>query len=161
MWEQLSIIDMHWPTVWSHLVLLGVAYILALPIGWNRERFSRSAGLRTYPLVAVATCGFMLVGIEVLASNEAAGRAMQGVITGMGFIGGGAILKAHGNVVGMATAASIWSTGALGLAVAWQRFEIALVLSLITFMTLQFVPAVKSMVDMPVDDKDKANRTAE
>lgn len=147
MWQQLSVIDVHWPTVWSHLVLLGVAYLLALPIGWNRERFSRSAGLRTYPLVAVATCGFMLVGIEVLASNESAGRAMQGVITGMGFIGGGAILKGNGNVTGMATAASLWSTGALGLAVAWQRFEIALVLSVITFLTLQFVPSIKPMVD--------------
>jgi len=121
---------------------------LALPIGWNRERFSRSAGLRTYPLVAVATCGFMLVGIEVFSSSEAAGRAMQGVVTGMGFIGGGAILKGNGSVTGMATAASLWSTGALGLAVAWQRFEIALVLSLITFLTLQFVPNVKSMVDI-------------
>lgn len=147
MWEQFLVIDMHWPTVWSHLILLGVAYLLALPIGWNRERFSRSAGLRTYPLVAVATCGFMLVGIEVLDSNESAGRAMQGVITGMGFIGGGAILKNGNTVSGMATAASLWSTGALGLAVAWQRFEIALVLSLITFLTLQFAPSVKSIVD--------------
>lgn len=153
MWQQLSIIDMHWPTVMSHLILLGVAYLLALPVGWNRERYSRSAGLRTYPLVAVATCGFMLVGIEVLSSDEAAGRAMQGVVTGMGFIGGGAILKGNGSVTGMATAASLWSTGALGLAVAWQRFEIALVLSLITFLTLQFVPSVKAIVD--TDDCDK------
>ena len=51
----------------------------------------------------------MLVGIEVLSSDEAAGRAMQGVVTGMGFIGGGAILKGNGSVTGMATAASLMS----------------------------------------------------
>jgi putative Mg2+ transporter-C (MgtC) family protein len=146
MWQQLSAIDIHWLTVWWHLILLGVAYLLALPIAWNRERFSRSAGLRTYPLVAVATCGFMLVGIEVLGSTDAEGRVMQGIVTGMGFIGGGAILKNGNHVIGMATAASLWSTGALGLAVAWQRFEIALVLSLVTFLTLQFVPSLKPLV---------------
>jgi uncharacterized membrane protein YhiD involved in acid resistance len=47
--------ELNWPTVISHLTLLGVAYILAVPIGWNREHHSRSAGLRTFPLVAVAT----------------------------------------------------------------------------------------------------------
>jgi uncharacterized membrane protein YhiD involved in acid resistance len=83
--------ELNWPTVISHLTLLGVAYILAVPIGWNREHHSRSAGLRTFPLVAVAT-------------------------------------------------------GAVGVAVAWQRFEIAIVLSLLTFLTLQFVPAFKTKV---------------
>lgn len=139
-------IDIHWATVASHLLLLGVAYLLALPIGWNREQHARSAGLRTFPLVAVATCGMMLVGIEVLSSTEAEGRIFAGVITGMGFIGGGAILKSKGSVYGTATAASLWNTGAIGLAVAWQRFEIAFVLALINFLTLQFVPSVKPHV---------------
>jgi uncharacterized membrane protein YhiD involved in acid resistance len=68
-----------------------VAYILAVPIGWNRERYERSAGLRTFPLVAVATCAFMLVGIDTLPSPGAQARVLEGIITGMGFIGGGAI----------------------------------------------------------------------
>lgn len=64
----------------------------------------------------------------------------------MGFIGGGAILKSGRVVTGTATAASLWGTGAVGIAVAWQRYEIAIVLSLLTFVTLQFVPTFKSMV---------------
>ena len=146
-----DIIEVHWPLVWSNLSLLSAAYVLALPVGWNRERYSRSAGLRTYPLVALATCGFMLVGIDVLSTTDAEGRVLQGLVTGMGFIGGGAILKSDGNVTGMATAASLWSTGAIGVAVSWQRFEIAIVLSIITFLTLQFLPRVKPLVSKADD----------
>jgi len=49
----------------SHLIVIGVACLLALPIGWNREKEERSAGLRTFPLVAVAACGFVMIAIEV------------------------------------------------------------------------------------------------
>jgi putative Mg2+ transporter-C (MgtC) family protein len=128
------------------LTLLGVAYVLAVPIGWNRERYERSAGLRTFPLVAMATCGFMLVGIDTPDSSDAQARVLEGIIAGMGSIGGGAILKSGKVVTGTATAASLWGTGAVGIAVAWQRYEIAIVLSLLTFVTLQFVPTFKSMV---------------
>ena len=79
--------------VLTHLRKLGIAYLLALPIGWNRERETRSAGLRMFPLVSVATCAYMLVGMEVLSSTDAEARAMWGIVTAMGFIGGGAILK--------------------------------------------------------------------
>lgn len=77
----------------------------------------------------------MLVGMQVLESSDAEARVMYGIITGIGFIGGGAILKDRGGVVGTATAASLWNTGAIGVAVAFQRYEIALVLSAINFLT--------------------------
>ncbi|MDO8775489.1 MAG: MgtC/SapB family protein [Burkholderiaceae bacterium] len=80
----------------SHVISLVVAYVLALPIGWNREREERSAGIRTFPLVAMAACGFVLVAISVLGATSAGqARILEGLITGVGFIGGGAILK-HG-----------------------------------------------------------------
>jgi putative Mg2+ transporter-C (MgtC) family protein len=153
----MDLLEIHWPTILSHLALMGVAYVLAIPIGWNRERYERSAGLRTFPLVAVATCGFMLVGIEALTSTSAQGRVLEGIITGMGFIGGGAILKSGRVVTGTATAASLWGTGAVGIAVAWQRFEIAIVLSVLTFLTLQFVPTLKPMVreERPEDEDEE------
>lgn len=153
--QMVEFFQLDWQTVLFNLTSLGAAYILAIPIGWNRERNERSAGLRTFPLVAVATCGFMLVGIDTLDSGGAQARVLEGIITGMGFIGGGAILKSGGIVTGTATAASLWGTGAVGVAVAWQRYEIAIVLSLLTFVTLQFVPTFKSMVrheDRPEDD---------
>ena len=147
-------ISIDWTLVWTNLVLLGAAYVLALPIAWNREVASRSAGLRTYPMVALATCAMMLIGIKVMSSTGAEARIMQAVITGMGFIGGGAILKSKKNVVGMATAASLWATGALGIAVAWQRFEIALVLSVLTFITLQAFPSAKKLIKQDKDQGD-------
>lgn len=150
-------ISIDWTLVWTNLVLLGAAYVLALPIAWNREVASRSAGLRTYPMVALATCAMMLIGIKVMSSTGAEARIMQAVITGMGFIGGGAILKSKKHVVGMATAASLWATGALGIAVAWQRFEIALVLSILTFATLQVVPSAKKLIKQ---EKEKNENSA-
>lgn len=127
----------------TNLYKMGIAYVLALPIGFNRERESKGAGLRTFPLVAVASCGFMLVGIDVLDSTDAESRVIYGLMTGIGFIGGGSIVKSDQSVSGTATAASIWNTGAIGLAVAWSRYEVAILLAVINFLTLQFVPLVK------------------
>ena len=122
---------------------MAIAYLLAMPIAWDREKSVRSAGLRTFPLVAVACCGFMLIGIFVLDSTDAEARVLYGIMTGIGFIGGGAIIKTEGQVSGTATAASIWNTGAIGTAVAWSRFEVALVLSLVNFLTLWIMSALK------------------
>lgn len=140
--------DIDFNTIVHHLVLLGTAYLLALPVAWNREKgHSRNAGLRTFPLVAIAACGYSLVGMQVLTTTDAESRVIVGIITGMGFIGGGAILKGKGGVSGTATAASLWNTGAIGIAVAFSRFEIAVVLSLLNFLTLQFVPYIKDEND--------------
>lgn len=129
-------VDVDWTVVVTHLSQIGAAFVLALPVAWNREFEARTAGLRTFPLVAVAACGYMLVGLEVLSTTDAESRVMYGVIAGMGFIGGGAILKSNERVTGTATAASLWNTGAIGVAVAFHRYEIALVLSAINFATL-------------------------
>ena len=120
-----------------HVIALTVAYILALPIGWNRERAERSAGLRTFPLVAVATCGIVQATEGILHGHpEGTARIIEGLMTGMGFIGGGAILKDNGSVRGTATAASLWSTGATGAAVGLGAYDVAVVVSLFTFLTL-------------------------
>lgn len=125
-----------WHRVLYNLTKLAIAFALALPMAWDREKRARSAGLRTFPLVAVASCGFMLQGMSVLGSTDAEARVMYGIITGIGFIGGGAILRDKGSVMGTATAASIWNTGAIGTSVAWGRYEIALLLSSLNFLTL-------------------------
>lgn len=139
--------DIDWIVVARNLVQLGIAYVLALPIAIDREKSGRSAGLRTFPLVAVSACGYMLVGISVLSTTDAEARVLQGLITGIGFIGGGAILKSGGNVSGTATAASIWNTGLIGVAVAFHRYEIAILLALINIVTLRFVRHFKENPD--------------
>lgn len=139
----MSEIPVDWHLIWMNLVHLGAAYVLALPVALDRETSSRSAGLRTFPLVAVAACGYTLVGFAILDTPDAHARVLQGLITGIGFIGGGAILKSRGNVTGTATAASIWTTGLIGIAVASDRYEIAILLSVITYLTLHWGKKVK------------------
>jgi putative Mg2+ transporter-C (MgtC) family protein len=136
-------LEINWSQILHHLYHLAIAYALALPIGLDREKSARRFGLRTFPLVALGACAFMLTGTYVLDTTDAEARVIYGIITGIGFIGGGAILKDKGTVRGTATAASIWSTGAVGVAVAYNRFEIAIVLSLLNFLTLRFVKEFK------------------
>ena len=76
-------------------------------MAWDREREIRGAGLRTFPLVAVASCGYVMVGISVLGDSGGHARILYGLMTGIGFIGGGAILKQKREVIGTASAASI------------------------------------------------------
>lgn len=133
-----------------HLVALAVAYLLALPIGWNREREERSAGLRTFPLVAVATCGFIQAAERIAVGEpEALARIIEGLITGMGFIGGGAILRRGDSVKGTATAASLWVTGAIGVSAGVAAYDVALMLSLVTILTLWLLPPLKQLTGEP------------
>lgn len=123
--------------VWPHLIAMLIAYVLALPIGWHREKTERSAGLRTFPLVAMAGCAFIQATESITTgSPEALARITEGVITGMGFIGGGAILKVRDSVRGTATAASLWATGAIGIAAGLGSYDVGLIISLMTFVTL-------------------------
>ncbi|TCH99575.1 MgtC/SapB family protein [Roseococcus sp. SYP-B2431] len=128
-----------------HLIALGTAYALAVPIGWDRERSERSAGLRTFPLVALAACGFIQATEGITAAHpEAAARIVEGIITGIGFIGGGAIIKHGTSVFGTATAASLWATGAVGVSVGLGVYDVAVVISVMTFLTLRYLVPLKS-----------------
>ena len=128
----------------THVVVLAIAYALAFPIGWEREKKERSAGLRTFPLVALASCGF-IQGTEAFLSNspEGTARVVEGLITGVGFIGGGAILKHGASVQGTATAASLWATGAIGTTVGLGSFDVAIAIMVLTFLTLKLLPFIK------------------
>ena len=138
--------------VLPHLAPLLAAFLLALPIGWNREKAERTAGLRTFPLVALAACGFVEATEALTAdSPEAMARILEGVIVGMGFIGGGAILRHHESVRGTATAASLWLTGAIGAACGLGSYGVALVLALITIFSLWVLSPIKHELD---EDRD-------
>lgn len=150
-------IDIEWQEIFSHLTQIGIAFLLAVPVAWNREQSSKGAGLRTFPLVCVASCGYMLLAKQVYPNAEAEARVMYGLITGIGFIGGGAIIKNNANVSGTATAASIWNTGAIGISVAYQRYEIAIVLSLINFLVLQFSRPLKQLTKSDPPREDEAD----
>jgi putative Mg2+ transporter-C (MgtC) family protein len=124
-----------------------IAYALALPVGWERERHERSAGLRTFPLVAVASCGFVIVASRALVGVDAQSRVIQGLIGGIGFIGAGTILRVKRMVHGTATAASLLVTGIIGISVAYHYYDIAVVLSIISLVTLRLFQAWKHPED--------------
>jgi putative Mg2+ transporter-C (MgtC) family protein len=127
-----------------HLTALAIAYVLALPIGWDREKEERSAGLRIFPLVVLAGCGFVQA-TEGLTKNspEAMARIIEGLITGVGFIGGGAIVKLGSSVRGTATAASLWATGAMGAAVGLGSYDVAATIAVFTILTLKLLSPLK------------------
>src|SRR3954454_6201460 len=138
--------------VLPHVTALAFAYVLALPIGWDRERNERSAGLRTFPLVAVASCGFVQATEGITGNSpEAQARIIEGLITGIGFIGGGAIIKQAGAVQGTATAAGLWATGAVGAAVGLGSYDVAIVIALFTIATYRFLSPLKDQAS-PDDD---------
>lgn len=129
---------------WHYLLALAVAFVLALPMAIERERHARSAGIRTFPLVAMASCGFVLTGRHALGPDpDALSRVLYGLMTGIGFIGGGAILKSSAQVRGTATAASLWATGGIGAAVGFEVYGVAVALSLVTGATLLLTPRLK------------------
>jgi len=140
-----------------HFVQLALAFLLALPIGWERQRHSENAlGFRTVPLVAMTTCAFVILGRVVLDGSQSEARVLQGVITGIGFLGGGAIVKQGTDVHGIATAASIWAMAALGVATAYDRLEIAFAISLATFFLLRGLSPMRKEIDN-VENGDEEN----
>lgn len=136
-----------------------VSLLLSLPMAWNREKTKRAGGIRTFCLVSVTSCGFLLTGLGFLGEPIGNARLMQGLIGGLGFLGGGAILKSNGSVHGIATAASIWSAGAIGMAVAYGQWEVAVALSLINALTLRLGTDVKEAVSENGESDD--NRSGE
>jgi putative Mg2+ transporter-C (MgtC) family protein len=136
-----------WGEASALLLKLTIAFVLALPVGWERERSTVLMGLRTFPIVSLATCAYVLMAAGFAPDNpDAQARVVQGLITGMGFIGGGAILKDSGGVRGTATAASLWATGAIGASVAYGRLEIAVPVAVVLFLALHFLTSVEEKV---------------
>ena len=140
-----------WTQVVENLARVLAALALARPIGWEREHGRSSVGLRTLPVVAMAACGFALVGRWTPGADaESQARIIQGIASGVGFIGGGAILKDGINVRGMVTAATIWNAGAIGIAVAYGNEEVAIVLTVMNFLILLLLT--------PLSHKNKAHK---
>ena len=123
----------------TQLLKVAIAYVLALPTGWERFKHDRSAGLRTFPLVSLASCAYMLAASQTTLDAAAQSRILVGVMTGIGFIGGGSILKDANSVHGTATAASLWNMGAIGVSVSYGNYGLALFLCVINYLSLLFL----------------------
>jgi len=138
--------SLDWATVWIVVQRIGITYALMVVIGWDREKETHGAGVRTFPIVGMASCGYMLIlGLHPDSGDQS--RLLQGLITGVGFVGGGAILKEGATVKGTATAASIWNAGIIGAALAAGRYEVGVILTLLNWFTLRALSPLKLWLD--------------
>jgi len=113
-----------------------VAASLGLVLGYEREVHKRPAGLRTHSLVCMGAALFTVISMTFTGNNVDASRIAAGVVTGIGFIGGGIIFKSEDRVVGLTTAAELWVVGAIGLAVGVGYYFAAAVTTAIVLFIL-------------------------
>ena len=140
-----------WQLLGTTAAKIGFTYALTLPMGWLREKEGHAVGIRTFPIVAMASCGYMLVfqGVPGIEGQTLTSHILQGLVAGIGFIRGGAIMKDGLSVRGTATAASIWNTGAIGASLAMARYEVAIVLAFMNLVTLLALMPLKKRPDGP------------
>jgi putative Mg2+ transporter-C (MgtC) family protein len=126
------------------LLNLVVAFVLGIPIGWNRERQQFGPGLRTYPLLAMGACAYLEIGQFAFRDHlDGQARVFQALVSGIGFIGAGAIIKGPSGVHGLATGVSLWVTVSVGIAVSYDLFALAAVLSGVTLIALRVLKPFK------------------
>jgi len=122
-------------------------------IGWQREASHKSAGLRTHMLVCAGTALFVLAALGKDMQLDALSRVVQGLITGIGFLGAGAILKIESThqVKGLTTAAGIWVTAALGVTIGLGQLGTAAIGTALAWLVLTVLIRVDKRIDVPND----------
>ena len=132
-------------------IRLLLAVILSGLIGLERQIHRRTAGLRTHILVGLGSCLIMLTSLYIFAiyKNEVAldpARIAAGVITGIGFLGAGAIIRDREGIKGLTTAASLWVVAGIGLATGCGFYKAALFTTILALITLFFLRYVERII---------------
>ena len=137
------------PSQWiGAFVRLLLAAALGALVGMERELTGKAAGLRTHMLVSLGAALFVLAPIQSGMHEDALSRVIQGLTTGIGFIGGGAILKlsTEREVHGLTTSAGIWATAGIGVAAGLGRLGVATLGAFLTWVILKAVGAFEGRV---------------
>lgn len=148
------------PTDWAQFVRIALRMILSAGlgavVGLQREQTGKPAGLRTHMLVALGATLLVLAPLEMGVAMTDIGRIIQGVATGIGFIGGGAILKlsAEREVRGLTSAAGIWITAAAGVAVGLGRLAMAAMAIFLTWVILAIIGRAERRYEKNRDRKE-------
>lgn len=111
-----------------------IAFLLGAIIGWERERHGVSAGIRTYGAICLGACAFGVVSLSIVGADPS--RVAAQVATGVGFLGGGVIFRQEKYINGLTTAATLWATAGIGLAVACGMYTVSILTSSLIFLLL-------------------------
>lgn len=131
------------------IIRLFMAALLGGILGFEREQRGKAAGIKTHMLVAIGSALFVLVPMQAGVSEVEMSRVIQGIITGIGFLGAGAILKGHDekDLKGLTTAAGIWVTSAIGIAAGLGRESLAILCTVFALVVLLAMPRVVDVLD--------------
>jgi putative Mg2+ transporter-C (MgtC) family protein len=153
-----SEIESFWEIEQTTRVVWRMAMALALgaAIGWDRERRDAEAGLRTHMLVALGAALFVLVPLEAGMDDEQLSRVVQGLVSGIGFLGAGAVLKDsdEGRIHGLTTAATIWATAAVGIAAGLGHTGTAAIATVFMLLVLVWLRRLGKSISRRRDDQD-------
>ena len=129
-------------TFWSDLWPMLISAVLGIVIGWERQLGRKPAGLRTHTLVCLGSTMFVLVTrhavLDIGGPSLDPTRIIHGVITGVGFLGAGSIMRTEGYVHGLTTAASVWMVAAIGVAVGVHAYSLAVIGTVLGLIVLEF-----------------------
>lgn len=128
--------------VWM-LIRLLVAVLLGALVGYERERQGKPAGLRTHAMVALGAALFTVVSLYGFGESADTSRVAAMIVSGIGFLGAGAILHERGGIQGLTTAASLWVTAAIGIAVGVGMMLMSLATAALVFAVLRFAPTIR------------------
>ena len=117
-----------------------VAVVLGALVGYERERAGKPAGVRTHGMVSLGAALFAVVSLHGFANVGDPARVAAQIVTGIGFLGAGAILHERGGVHGLTTAASLWVTAAIGLAVGVGMGLMSVATAVLVLLLLRFGP---------------------
>jgi putative Mg2+ transporter-C (MgtC) family protein len=131
------------------MIKMVFAALLGAAVGYQRERAGKPAGLRTHMLVCLGTAVFVLACHGSGMSSDGLSRVIQGIVTGIGFIGAGTILKLDDErkIVGLTTSAGIWMTAAIGVAAGLGTLGVAILSTVFTLIVLALITPIENHID--------------
>jgi putative Mg2+ transporter-C (MgtC) family protein len=125
---------------WHLFARMVLAVALGTVVGYEREHEGKPAGMRTHGMVALGAALFTVVSISGFGQAGDPARVAAQIVSGVGFLGAGAILHQRGSVRGLTTAASLWVTAAIGTAVGTGMYTISIATAALVFLVLRFGP---------------------
>jgi len=146
---------------WEIFIRIAIAAGLGALIGFERERSHKSAGLRTNALVATGAALLTIISLSFVGPDTDPSRIISNIIVGIGFIGGGAIIREGGRVSGITTAATLWVVAAIGIAVGMGFYREALFATGVVYfiLTVLWVLEKKLAGKTPYENGNNGNNS--